>query len=793
MRVSLQWLKDYIDLPTGDPIELRRAFDMLGHAVESIEILDVEWTSVLIGKVLTVDAHPDADKVRVTTVDVGQAEPYQIICGAWNFAAGAVVPVALPGAVLPGDFAIGSRKIRGVESHGMICSERELGLGEEHEGILVLDADAPIGEPFESILELPDIVFELEITNNRPDVMSMVGVARELAAWFDVDFREPDVALETVPGEPALTVSVSAPDGCNRFTAREVRGITLRKSPLWVRERLRKAGVRAISNAVDVTNYVMMELGHPLHAFDIDTIAGSTLDVRWANAGETLETLDGSVRCLSSEDLVIVDSDGPTSMAAIMGGARSEVNDSTVNVLMEAAHWNPPTVMYSSRRHDLQSEASKRFERGVDPNLSPRANDRACRLLAEIGGGEIVETQIDVVANSYSPTSVRLAVSDVQRLLGDRFDIVMSADLLRRVHLDVTENGGSLDVVAPTYRPDITRAADLIEEIARLADFDTFEATLPTGPAGGLSSEQGRTRTLLATLRGFGLHQAVNLPFVSPAELEAFSDVVSQVVAVRNPLRDDQSKLRQSLLPGLLGNLRENLNRGAGAVALFETGRVFYARPWQNDARVPDQPDRLAVAIAGPLGVAEMGSPPRNADAATALALLTAVARRMGLDLVREAAQPPGYHPTRTASLELAGAQIGFAGELHPDTAAAFEIDVRVAIAEVELGPLIAAQPRIEMVPISTYPHVDFDLSFEVPRILAGADLVDATAKASALVEKITVFDDFVHPETGERSVAIKYRLRASDRTLSRDEIEAERATFVNAAASLGARLRGEA
>ncbi len=792
MHVSLQWLKEYIDLPTGDPIELRRAFDMLGHAVESIEVLDVDWTSVLIGKVLTVDAHPDADKVRVTTVDVGKEEPLQIICGAWNFEAGAVVPVALPGAVLPGDFAIGSRKIRGVESHGMICSEHELGLGEDAAGILVLEEDAPIGAPFESILELPDIVFELEITNNRPDVMSMVGVARELAAWFDVDFREPDVSLTTVPGAPELAVSISAPDGCNRFTAREVRGITLGKSPLWVRERLRKAGVRAISNAVDVTNYVMMELGHPLHAFDIDSIAGGTLDVRWATAGESLETLDGSVRNLTSEDLVIVDAAGPTSMAAIMGGARSEVNDATVNVLMEAAHWNPPTVMYSSRRHDLQSEASKRFERGVDPNLSPRANDRACRLLAEFGGGEVVETQIDIVANAYSPASLTLAVSEVQRLLGERFDAEMSADLLRRVHLDVARDGASLDVVVPTYRPDVTRPADLIEEIARLADFDTFDATLPTGPAGGLSSEQSRTRTLLATLRGLGLHQAVNLPFVSPGELEAFGGGVTEVVAVRNPLRDDQSKLRQSLLPGLLRNVRENLNRGAGAVALFETGRVFYARPWQDDARVPDQPERVAVAIAGPLGVAELGSPARNADAATAHALLTAVARRMGLHLERDAAQPPGYHPTRTASVELAGTPIGFAGELHPDIAAAFEIDVRVAIAEVELGPLVAAQPRIEMAPISTYPHVDFDLSFEIPRTLAGSDLVEATAKASTLVERVTVFDDFVHPEKGERSIAVKYRLRASDRTLSRDEIEAERAAFVNAAASRGARLRGE-
>ncbi len=784
MRVSLQWLKEYIDLPTDDVAGLKRAFDMLGHAVESVEILEADWTSVVVGKVLTVDAHPDADKVRVTTVDVGTGDPYQIICGAWNFEAGAVVPVALPGAVLPGGFAIGSRAIRGVDSHGMICSESELGLGDDHDGIMVLADETPIGGDFVDQLELPDVVFELEITNNRPDVMSMVGVARELAAWFGIEYREPEIQLETVPGEPQVSITISAPDGCNRFTAREVRGMKLGKSPLWMRERLRKAGVRAISNAVDVTNYVMMELGHPLHAFDADTIANNVLDVRWAQRGEDLATLDGSIRELTPEDLVIVDAAGPTSLAAIMGGARSEVTKATSNVLMEAAHWNPTTVMYSSRRQDLQSEASKRFERNVDPNLAPRANDRACQLLARVAGGEVLESQIDIVANGFEPATVELPTSEVQRLLGDRFTTDMSADLLRRLELGVAVDGDTIRVSVPTYRPDLTRPADLVEEVARLADFDTFEATLPTGPAGGLDEGQKLTRVIVTTLRGLGLNQAVNLPFVSQEELAAFSEKVADVVSVRNPLRDDQSKLRQSLLPALLRNVRENLNRGAPGVPLFEIGRVFYAQPWSEDARVPDQPNRLAIAMAGSLGGTE-------ADAAAALGVVTALAQRLGLEVDREAVQPRGYHPTRTASLELHGKSIGYAGEVHPDVLAIFEIERRVAVVEVELSPLIAGHSARQMRPVSTFPHVDFDLSFDVPSGLAGGDLVEATARASVLLEGAEVFDDFVHPESGQRSIAIRYRLRAPDRTLDRSEIETERAKLVAAAAALGATLRG--
>ncbi|MDJ0925839.1 MAG: phenylalanine--tRNA ligase subunit beta [Acidimicrobiia bacterium] len=792
MRVSLNWLEEYIDLPTTDIDELTHAFDMLGHAVEEVEVFEADWTDVIIGRVLRVERHPNADNIRVTHVDIGDGEEHQIICGAWNFDEGAMVPVSIPGAVLPGGFEIGSRKIRGVVSHGMICSERELGLGEMHEGIMVLEDDAPIGEPFESILDLPDVVFDLEITSNRPDVMGMVGVARELAAWYDIPMRLPEVDLPTVAGTPGLQVTISAPDGCNRFVAREMRDVTIGPSPLWMTERLRKAGVRAISNIVDVSNYVMLETGHPMHAFDADAIAGEKLDVRWAVAGETLETLDGTVRQLGPEDLAIADDDGPTSLAAVMGGARSEVRDTTHRVIMEAASWNAPTVMYTSRRHDLRSEASARFERGVDPNLAPVANARACQLLLEVGGGTVLEDVIDVVANPVEPWQVDLHLRDVTRVLGDRFTQETCAGLLRRLQLEVVVGDDSLAVTVPTYRPDLTIGADLIEEIARLADFDTFEETVPTGPAGGLLVEQRRGRELRELLRGQGLMQAINLPFVSEEELAAFGENgAAGVVTVRNPLREDQAKLRQSVLPGLLRRVRENRNRGADGVALFETGRVFYARPWADDPRVPDQPMRLGVAVVGPFGSGVVGGRSAAADATTAMGIVSALADGLGVVIEREGAAAPGFHPTRTAALRIDGATIGYAGELHPDLAAAYEVGARVGIIEMDLAPLVVGRASVQMAAVSTFPHVDFDLSFEVALDTAGGDLAAATQSVSDLVERAVIFDDYREKDTELRAVAVRYRLRAPDRTLDADEIADVRARMIEVAAARGATLRG--
>ncbi|MGH8916067.1 MAG: YtpR family tRNA-binding protein, partial [Acidimicrobiia bacterium] len=345
MKVPLRWLQEFIDLPTTDPAELSVVLAMIGHEVEGYETLSAAWTDVVVGRVEQIAPHPDADKVRVCQVDVGSG-PEQIICGAWNFSEGAYVAVARPGAVLPGDFEIGKRTIRGVDSNGMICSEKELRLGDDHAGILVLDGEPEPGTEFSHLLELPDVVFDLSITPNRPDAMSLVGLARDLAAHYAIEHRVPERPLRTVTGAPAIKVVIEDPVGCRRFTAREIRGVTIGRSPLWVRHRLNKAGVRAISNVVDVTNYVMLELGHPLHALDAGAVSGDRLVVKRAQDGETLVTLDDEERRLGPEDLIIYDDEGPTSMSGTMGGARSEVAPGTIDVLMEAASWDPPTIMY---------------------------------------------------------------------------------------------------------------------------------------------------------------------------------------------------------------------------------------------------------------------------------------------------------------------------------------------------------------------------------------------------------------------------------------------------------------
>jgi phenylalanyl-tRNA synthetase beta chain len=794
VKVPLVWLQEFVDLPTTDVGELSYAFDMLGLTVESVETIRPEWSDVLVGKVLEIAAHPDADKIRVCQVDSGSG-PTQIICGAWNFETGAIVPVAAPGAVLPGEFEIGRRNIRGVESNGMICSERELGLGDDHAGILVLDGDPEIGTPFADIVELPDLVFDLEITPNRSDAMSILGVARDLAAHFGIEHRLPEIQMSTVEGSTKIDVQVDDPVGCRRFTAREITGVTVGPSPFNVRHRLHKIGVRSISNVVDVTNYVMFELGHPLHAFDADSIAGARLVVRRASVGETLVTLDDEERDLAPEDLIIYDDDGPTSMSGTMGGARSEVGQATKRVLMEAASWDPPTIMYMSRRHDLRSEASTRFERGVDPNLADIANQRASVMVAALAGGEILDGAVDVVGTPTKPAVVDLRLSDVERLLGSGFTVDSVSSILARLGMRV-EGSDPMVVTVPTYRPDVTRAADLVEEVARIHGFDNFEATLPSGPSGGLTPEQNRQRILQMALTGAGLHQAVNLPFVSLEDLVHLGSRLgeSELLTVKNPLREEESKLRPTMLPGLLSAIRYNLSHGAGSVGLFEIGKVFSSAPDEADPRLPAQPDRVAWAVVGDFGTQTLDGSFIKADGAVSLAVWRRVARSLGLsDVEIRSSSAPGFHPGRTAEILVGGVPAGHVGELSPRAGRAFEITGRVAVAELDLALLLSPVSPVQVQIPSVFPFIEFDLSFLLDSSQIVSELLSAMRSAGRdLIETERVFDEFVSPDLGDKkAVAIRYRLRASDRTLTNDDAAPIRAAMIDAAERTGAVLRG--
>lgn len=788
MRVPLRWLSDYIDLPTTDPGQLADVFTSLGHEVEGVEILQADWTDVVVGQVIDIAPHPAADRVRVTQVDTGSG-PTQIICGAWNFETGAYVPVAVPGAVLPGDFRIGTREIRGVTSHGMICSESELGLGDDHAGILVLDGAEDLGRPFAELVELPDVVFDLAIGPNRPDAMSMVGIARDLAAYYDCGFRLPDDDLAPATDESPIEVVLDDPKGCRRFTAREIRAVRVGRSPMWMRHRLAKAGMRSISNVVDITNYVMLELGHPLHAFDADKLVGDRLVVRKAQPGETLVTLDGEDRELIDDDLIIYDEQGPVSMSGTMGGERTEVSESTSRVIMEAASWDPPTIMYMSRRHGLRSEASIRFERGVDPQLSDVANRRASALVAELTEGEVLSGAVDATAVDINPVIVDLKLADVDRLLGPGLERAYVAGLLRRLGLDV-EDSDPMRVTVPTFRPDLTRPADLVEEVARIHGYDRFEATLPTGPAGGLDARQHRTRNVHGALAAAGLSQAVSLPFVGPAELERLGIVGVTLLTVKNPLRDEESMLRPTMLPGLLSALRRNLSYGASGVHLFESGRVFFVDP-DEGSRLPAQPMRLSWVMHGPFGLTTERGGAVDADGRVSLAVWRRLAAAMGVRARLTPGVAPGFHPGRSAVVEMDGRVVGHVGELHPEAARAWEIPGRVGIAELDLEPLVAPVPPGAGFTPSAYPHVDFDLSFRVAVDAPAGELVEVTgAAAGDLLESARVFDEFLG-ETGERAIAIHYRLRARDRTLTSGEIATVRQAMIDSGAAVGAEMRG--
>jgi phenylalanyl-tRNA synthetase beta chain len=794
MKVPLAWLGEFIDLPTIDVDELTHVFDMLGLTVEAVQRIDGDWSDVYVGEVLDISPHPDADKIRVCQVDSGTG-PTQIICGAWNFEAGARVAVARPGAVLPGGFDIGQRTIRGIESNGMICSEKELALGEDHAGILVLDGDPQIGTPFSSLVELPDVVFDLEITTNRPDALSLLGIARDLGAWFDIDTRVPEWEMNTVPGSTPIKVDIADPSGCRRFTAREIRGVGVGMSPLWLRHRLHKIGTRSISNVVDVTNYVMFELGHPLHAFDADTIEGDRLVVKRASRGETLVTLDHVNRVLSTDDLIIYDDAGPTSMSGTMGGARSEVSEGTTRVLMEAASWDPPTIMHMWRRHDLRSEAATRFERGVDPNLADIANRRASAMVSRLAGGEILEGAVDEVAVAIDPWTVELTLHDVTRLLGPGFELNQVKAILERLGLTV-DGVDPMTVTVPTFRPDLTRPADLVEEVARIHGYERFEATIPRGPAGGLTPQQLRQRELHHALTGIGLSQAINLPFVSIEELRGIGIETDgkDILTVKNPLREEESKLRPSILPGLLNDLRFNQSRGNASVALFETGKVFFSDPDPSDPRLPLQYDRIGWAVVGDIGLVSFDDVSRSADGSVSLAIWRHIAESLNVaaDLVPES--HPALHPGRSASVKIDGITIGYVGELAPSVARAFEIDGRVATAELDLGPLLEPrEPTLVRTP-SVFPQVDFDLSFLVAEEVPARSLMEVTSQATGgLIEETRVFDEFKGDAVGKgrKALAIRYRLRAPDRTLEQKEIGKIRDAMIKAAEGIGATLRG--
>ena len=794
MRVSLRWLNEFIDLPLSDPAEVGELLAGLGHEVEGIEVLESPFTGVEVAQVAAIRPHPDADKIRLVTVDRGSGTQ-EVVCGAWNFEVGDLVTLATVGAVLPGGFEIGAREIRGVVSDGMICSEQELGFGEDHEGILVLQGEYELGRDFTEYLELPDVVFDLSITPNRPDAMSMLGIARDVAAKLDLELREPVISIEETDPSTKLEIEIVDSTGCPRFVGREVRGVVSGPSPMWMQARLRAAGMRPISNLVDSTNYVMMELGHPTHAFDLDQVAGERLTIHRAGSGDTLTTLDDVERRLDPGDIVISDDNGIVSLAGIMGGGPTEVSDTTTRVLVEAAHWDPPAILYSSKRHNLRSEASARFERGVDPNLSGRAAARVTQLLVENAGGQAAGGVVDVYPKPVQSWTVELPLAEVSRVLGIDIPEPTVGGVLSRLGLVVT---GRDPLVAeiPTGRPDLTRPIDLVEEVARLHGYDQIPGTLPHGTGGGLTPAQRRGRLLRSVLTGAGLTEANTLGFIGTSDLEALGlpedDPRRATVRVKNPLSEAEETLRSTLLPGLIKAAARNVSYGLGDVALFEIGRVFRHVPSPIDNRIPHQPPHLAAVVTGAV---EPGieSSDRRADVYDLTGLVQTLSERLGWhDVTIRQAEVAGLHPGRAAEVVKSGEVIGTVGELHPAAARQFDFTQRVAVLEVAVEPLLDEPAWWTFSAPSVYPPQKFDLAFEMETSLPASALVTTvTGSVASGLESVHLFDEF-DLGGGRKSLAVTVILRAADHTMTDEEAQQVRLGMIEHVQSeLDVKLRG--
>ncbi|MCW7940955.1 phenylalanyl-tRNA synthetase subunit beta [Streptomyces hygroscopicus] len=835
MRVPLSWLREYVDLPaTETGRDVQEKLISVGLEVETVEQLGADLKGPLVvGQVLSIEELDGFKKpIRFCMVDVGQAngtgEPQEIVCGARNFSVGDKVVVVLPGAVLPGGFAISARKTYGKTSHGMICSTEELGMGDDGtHGIIVLPPEHEVGTDAIELLELVDEVLDIAVTPDRGYALSLRGIARETAIAYGLPLRDP--ALLDVPAPNALgyPVKISEPLGCDRFTARTVAGIDPEaRSPIWMQRRLQKAGMRPISLAVDISNYVMLELGQPLHAYDRRRILGP-IGVRRAQPGEQIATLDGVTRTLDPEDLVITDDRGPIGLAGVMGGADTEIADTdheagaTTDVVIEAAHFDPISIARTARRHKLASEASRRFERGVDPLAASAAAQRTVDLLVLLAGGTAEPGVTEVIAPS-APRTITIPANHPDKVAGVHYGRETVVRRLQQVGCDVYGQD-ELIVTVPSWRPDLTDPNDLAEEVIRLEGYENLPSTLPKPPAGlGLTDRQRLHRRVGRGLAGAGYVEALNYPFIGEQILDqlglAEDDPNRKVVKLVNPLSDEEPALRTTLLPGLLGALRRNDGRGTHDLALFETGLVFHPaeeqrvaarlpvdhRPTDEEiasltAALPEQPRHVAVVLAGAREQAGWWGKGRPADWADAVEASRIVAREIGADLIVRKGQYGPWHPGRCAELavEVDGTEqvIGYAGELHPGVLKTLGLPARTCAMELDLDVLERASAGLVKGPrISAFPVATQDVALVVDKTVPHADVEAALREgAGELLESIRLFDVYESEQLGEdkKSLAYALRFRAPDRTLTVDEASAARdAAVALAAERTGAALR---
>jgi phenylalanyl-tRNA synthetase beta chain len=782
MKISLNWLRELVELPPGTDAErVAAALTGQGLEVEGIEAKGRELSGVVVAEVLDIRPHPKADKLRIVRVRAGTREE-DVVCGAPNVPPpGNRVCWAQPGARLPGGKTLEAREVRGVMSPGMLCSEPEMGLGEQGDGILILSPSAQPGDDVAAIVGAVDDIFEVNVTPNRGDALSHVGIARDLAAHFGTRVRLPEIdKVPELDSGPTMDVEIADPEGCPRYTARFVTGLSVAPSPIQIRLRLSYCGMRPISNLVDVTNYVLLETGQPLHAFDLDKLQGPII-VRRAGQGECMQTLDGQKRALVPEDLLITDARGPVAIAGVMGGATSEVSDSTHKVLLEAATFDPRSIRRTAKRLGIPSEASYRYERGVDAHGIPYASLRAVSLMAKLGGGSLVRTVVDKFPRPPAVKKVVLFLARLQRVSGNNETLAFAAEQLTRLGMACATSSDRLTVTVPSYRPDITIAEDLIEEILRMGGFskpackervasNATELANPEGPA-------DRARLLLA---GAGLSEIVTWAFVPKAVLGTISGdgkdaQLAHGITVLNPISADHEVMRTSLLPGLADALNRNLSRGLAGAWLFEVGPVVRPAASENDA--PIESTHAAGLVAGNLaGWLKAGDPVDFYDVKSVVEILL---RGFGMAEVDFEAPStlPFLHPGISAHVRSPqGALLGSIGELHPATARKLGIETSAFYFEIEVAALASAASPLRTAAPPRFPAISRDISFWIDLATpAGAQRAAFLSAQEPLLCDLAVLEDFRDPKytpPGKKGVLWSMTYRAADRTLTDAEAD---------------------
>jgi phenylalanyl-tRNA synthetase beta chain len=787
MKVTHNWLKEYVDLEGLSAEEIAEGLTMAGLEVEAVEHLGQDLAGIVVGRVLEVGKHPEADKLSLCRVDAGQG-PVDIVCGAPNVREGMLVPVALPGATIPGGQTIQPARIRGATSFGMLCSERELGLSDDHAGIMVLDADRLPGTPLPQALGLEDTLLEVNITPNRGDCLSHWGIARELAAVFDRELRIPRWA-----GDPAgreirehTSVTIVEPEHCPRYAARLLLDVTVAPSPRWLRQRLEAVGVRSINNIVDATNFVLMETGQPLHAFDFDLLRGRRIVVRPAAAGEPFTTLDGVARVLGGNMLVIADAERAVALAGIMGGLESEIRPATRNVFLESAIFNPLTIRRAAKKLGLSTEASVRFERGVDPEGVLAAADRAVRLMQELGGGAIVPGQIDEYPAPRKPESIEIDVAKAGRFLGLPLTMEQALDMGRRLGLPMEPREGErIEVRPPSFRPDLTRPVDLMEELARIIGYDQIPSTFPQSTATGGREPQGYLlrRRLEELLPGLGFDQVITYSFIAEKWAAAFSRRsegpldTDPFIRISNPLSEDQAVMRPSLLPGLILAMTRNLSQRNRDLRFFELGKVFYPTP--GGVRQPEERDHLALLWTGRRYPESFHRKGEEVDFFDLKGVVENIMEALRVpDFSLAPGQAPHYFQEEGYVRLLAGTELlGGLGEIAAAVRTLFDFREHAYVLELDLERLRPHQEEtVTFQPWPRYPEAARDISLILDEAVTWQALrEEIRTMQEPLIEKIALFDLYrgkpIPP--GKKNLGIRVHYRSSEQTLTEERIAA--------------------